>query len=195
VTRAPAARDAARSALRADELRPLLERHLALLRAHVRDKAGAGLLSREPLSDLVQSVALEVLLDADHESFDDEAAFRRWVWRVATNKILEKHRRWSAAKRSACRESSLDPDLAFDSSEAPDARAERAEELGALAAALEQLDDDLREVLLLRRVFDVPPPVVAAELGIAESTVRWRTAQALARLAAKLGTSGSDGRR
>jgi RNA polymerase sigma-70 factor (ECF subfamily) len=153
------------------------------------------LLSREPLSDLVQSVALEVLLDADRESFDDEAAFRRWVWRVATNKILEKHRRWSAAKRSACRESSLDPDLAVDSSDAPDARAQRAEELGALAAALEQLDDDLREVLLLRRVFDVPPPVVAAELGIAESTVRWRTAQALARLAAKLGTSGSDGRR
>jgi len=187
VTGATAEGASGRSALRADELRPLLERHLALLRAHVRDQAGATLLSREPLSDIVQSVALEVLLDAERESFADEAAFRRWVWRVATNKILEKHRRWSAAKRSAHREVELEPESAVDARATPDQHAQRAEELGALAAALESLDDELREVLLLRRVFDVPPALVAAELGIAESTVRWRTAQAMSKLAARLG--------
>ena len=174
-------------ALRAEELRPLLERHLALLRAHVRDQAGPSLLVREPLSDIVQSVALEVLQDAEHESFADESAFRRWVWRVATNKILEKHRRWSAAKRAAHREVELEHESVVDARATPDQHAQRAEELRALAAALEQLDDELREVLLLRRVFDVPPALVAAELGIAESTVRWRTAQALAKLASRLG--------
>lgn len=176
-----------RSALGAGELRPLLERHLALLRAHVRREAGAGLLSREPLSDIVQSVALEVLLDAEREIFEDEAAFRRWIWRVATNKILEKHRRWSAAKRAAHREVELAAESIAGAQPAPDEQAQRAEELSALCAALEALDDDLREVLLLRRVFDVPPSLVASELGIAESTVRWRTAQAMARLAGSLG--------
>jgi RNA polymerase sigma-70 factor (ECF subfamily) len=185
--RRESAASAHQSALKADELRPLLERHLALLRAHVRRQAGAGLLTKEPLSDIVQSVALEVLLDAEGELFEDEAAFRRWVWRVATNKILEKHRRWSAAKRAGHREVELPTESVAGAEPAPDEQAQRAEELSALCAALEALDDDLREVLLLRRVFDVPPSLVASELGIAESTVRWRTAQAMARLARGLG--------
>jgi DNA-directed RNA polymerase specialized sigma24 family protein len=46
--------------------------------------------------------------------------------------------------------------------------------------------------LVLRRIFDVPPGVVAHELGIAESTVRWRTAQALAHLATRLRAGAPD---
>lgn len=169
-------------------LRLLLEKHLGLLRAHVRGSAGAKLLKKEPLSDLVQSVALEVLADAQAQEFADETAFRRWLWRVATNKVLSKNRHWSAQRREGARERALDDDIepADDIELAPAARAERADELERLARALDELDDDSREVLVLRRIFDVPPEVVARELGIAESTVRWRTAQALAKLAARL---------
>jgi RNA polymerase sigma factor (sigma-70 family) len=75
---------------------------------------------------------------------------------------------------------------------APAAQAERAEDLERLSSALDSLDDELREVLVLRRIFDVPPGVVAHELGIAESTVRWRTAQALAHLATRLRVGTPD---
>lgn len=169
-------------------LRELLERHLGLLRAHVRGSAGAKLLRKEPLSDLVQSVALEVLADARAEAFADEASFRRWLWRVATNKVLSKNRRWSAQRREGARERALEDGVepADDLELEPAAQAERADELDRLARALDELDEESREVLVLRRIFDVPPEVVARELGVAESTVRWRTAQALARLAARL---------
>lgn len=169
-------------------LRELLEHHLGVLRAHVRGSAGSRLLRQEPLSDLVQSVALEVLADARKLRFADEGAFRRWLWRVAANKVLSKNRRWSAQRRDRARERAIDDgaepvdDLELE----PAAQAERAEELARLERALEELDDESREVLVLRRIFDVPPDAVARELGIAESTVRWRTAQALAKLAARL---------
>lgn len=171
------------------DYRPLLERHLGLLRMHMRGHANAKLLRQEPVSDLVQSVVVEVLADAQGQDFVDETAFRRWVWRVATNKILAKNRYWSAQRRETGRVQDLaDTECADDLAFAPAVQAERAEDLERLSSALDSLDDELREVLVLRRIFDVPPAVVAKELGIAESTVRWRTAQALTKLAARLRT-------
>lgn len=175
------------------DYRPLLERHLGLLRTHMRGHANAKLLRQEPVSDLVQSVVVEVLADAQGQSFQDEAAFRRWLWRVATNKILAKNRYWSAQRRDRGRVQELDDAAQADDIElAPAAQAERAEDLERLSSALDSLDDELREVLVLRRIFDVPPSVVAQELGIAESTVRWRTAQALAHLATRLRAGAPD---
>jgi len=171
------------------DYRPLLERHLGLLRTHMRGNAHAKLLRQEPVSDLVQSVVVEVLADAEGQTFADETAFRRWLWRVATNKILSKNRYWSAQRREQGRVHGLDAALdRHDLALAPADQAEHSEDLERLSSAMDSLDDELREVLVLRRIFDVPPSVVASELGIAESTVRWRTAQALAQLAARLRT-------
>ena len=38
----------------------------------------------------------------------------------------------------------------------------------------------------LRRIFDVPTPEIAEMVGLAESTVRWRLARAMTRLASEL---------
>jgi RNA polymerase sigma factor (sigma-70 family) len=56
-----------------------------------------------------------------------------------------------------------------------------------LRAAIEELDEEDRQILVLRKLLDVPPSVVATELGLAESTIRWRLARTLAELAARLG--------
>jgi len=79
-----------------------LEENVALLRRYVRAKAGGAVRSREPVSDIVQSVfrsACEAPLDA-HE---DDAAFQSWLCTIAANKIISKNRFYSAERRDAGR--------------------------------------------------------------------------------------------
>jgi len=61
-----------------------------------------------------------------------------------------------------------------------------AEELERLQRALDGLDDEDREIVCLRRIFDVPAAEIAEITGLAESTVRWRLAQAMTKLASEL---------
>ena len=63
----------------APALDALLVRHLPSLEAYVRLKAGAAVRARETLSDVVQSVCVEVLRDADRFEYRGEAEFRHWL--------------------------------------------------------------------------------------------------------------------
>jgi RNA polymerase sigma factor (sigma-70 family) len=61
------------------------------------------------------------------------------------------------------------------------------EDLERLQLAFDELDEEDRQILSMRRIFDIPTPEIAAELGLAESTVRWRLATIMAKMSSKMG--------
>ena len=176
------------------ELDELVERHLSVLRYYVRLRAGPLLRSKEPVSDIVQSALREILSESSGFVYTGDAAFRRWIHRIATNKIISKNRYHLAAMRNAAREEALasrvwDVPQPGDSSpdHSPSRHAVHAEDLERLQAAFDELDEEDRQILSMRRIFDIPTAQIAEELGLAESTVRWRLSTIIARLASRMG--------
>jgi RNA polymerase sigma factor (sigma-70 family) len=175
------------------ELDALIGRHLAVLRYYVRLRAGPLLRSKEPVSDIVQSALREIVEAGPGFVYTNDAAFRRWIHRIATNKIIGKSRYYLAARRNAAREENLasrvwDVAQPGDSSpeHSPSKHATHVEDLERLQVAFDELDEEDRQILSMRRIFDIPTPEIAAELGLAESTVRWRLATIMAKLSSRM---------
>jgi RNA polymerase sigma factor (sigma-70 family) len=176
------------------ELDALIERHLAVLRYYVRLRAGPLLRSKEPVSDIVQSALREIVEAGPGFVYTSDAAFRRWIHRIATNKIISKSRYHLAARRNATREENLASrvwELAQPGDSSPDhspsKHAVHVEDLERLQVAFDELEEEDRQILSMRRIFDIPTPEIALELGLAESTVRWRLATIMAKLSSRMG--------
>ncbi len=175
------------------ELEELLQRHLAPLRSYVRLRSSPALRRMEPPSDVLQSALREIVARADTFRFTTDAAFRRWILTIALHKIVSKTRYHGAARRSTGRAEDLASRLwqvpardAGSHTGTPSRDAAHKEDLQRLQAALDRLDDEDREIVCLRRIFDVSTAEIAKMVGLAESTVRWRLAQAMTKLASDL---------
>jgi RNA polymerase sigma factor (sigma-70 family) len=165
-----------------------IQDHIALLRRYVRAKAGRGVRSKEPLSDLVQSVMREAC-EAGALDHADEAALRSWLCTIAAHKIISKSRYYSAERRDPARERSIEEEghgLAGGPESSPTFLAERDEELQRLRRVLDELDPLDREILILRRIFDVPTAEIARRTSLAPSTVRDRLGRVLTGIASRL---------
>jgi len=172
----------------AQELAGLVEKHLGPLRRYVRSRAGTFVRSKEPVSDIVQSVLREACARPEAGRGDD-GAFRAWLYTVAAHKIISKQRHHAAAQRSLGRQVPLSGSghgWGVDE-DSPSSRAEREEDLERLRSTLEELEAEDREVLVLRKIFGLPAAEIARQNGEAESTVRWRLRRAMTRLAGRLG--------
>jgi RNA polymerase sigma factor (sigma-70 family) len=176
------------------ELDALIERHLSVLRYYVRLRRGPLLRSKEPVSDIVQSALREIIEERPRFAFTGEDAFRAWIHRIVTNKIISKNRYHQAAMRDVGREEMLASrvwDVRQPGGSSPDhspsQHAQHAEDLERLQAAFDALPEEDRQILSMRRIFDIPAGKIAEELGIAESTVRWRLSTIMAQLASRLG--------
>ena len=107
---------------------------------------------------------------------------RPWLLRIVANEA--RNRRRSAARRErlvlrAAAASSRDSGEAAPSPEDVALRGDRCE---ALAAALEQLPEQAREVLVCRYVLELSEDEAAAALDVPVGTVKSRAARALERL-------------
>lgn len=176
-----------------EELGVLVERHLALLRYYVRLRAGPLLRARESIDDVVQSTVREIYEAPDALSFPNEAAFRRYLYTVATHKIISKNRHHQAQMRSPERERALSGALwelpqpgASHPSRSPSLHAEHADDLERLRVAFDALSEDDRQILAMRKIFDMPTREIASQLQVAESTVRWRLSVILTELASRM---------
>jgi RNA polymerase sigma factor (sigma-70 family) len=176
------------------ELDALIERHLSVLRYYVRLRCGPLLRSKEPVSDIVQSALREIIEERPRFAYTGEEAFRAWIHRIVTNKIISKNRYHLAAMRNARREEMLASgvwELSQPGGSSPDhspsQHAQKVEDLERLQAAFDALDEQDRQIISMRKIFDIPAKEIAKELGIAESTVRWRLSTIMAQLASRLG--------
>ena len=171
----------------ASALSELLERMLPDLRAFVRLRAGRLVRRHDHESDIVQSVCREVLEHADRFQYASEDAFRRWLFTTTLRKLSNRRDSHLAARR----QEGLNAMGATDQSAlldvyarvaTPSRHVEAREECARIEAAMAELSDDERAIIVLTRVAQISRADIAAELGIGESAVRMRLHRALAKL-------------
>jgi RNA polymerase sigma-70 factor, ECF subfamily len=113
-------------------------------------------------------------------SFRGDAAFETWLYRVASNSALTKHR---GRKRRQAHEAGMDDRV----SELPalgsvEATAGARIEVRALEAALARLPEQHRTVILLRDVYGMSIEEIAKQLAISETAAKVRVHRARKRL-------------
>jgi RNA polymerase sigma-70 factor (ECF subfamily) len=175
----------------------LLHRFLPSVRAYLRLRAGRGLLDKESASDLAQSVVRDVLENLDRFRYDGEDGFRRWLFKTAQRKVLDRHAYYSAKKRAAdappAEPGDLEATLAcYGNVLTPSRAAIAREELMRVERAIDALPPEMREVVILSRVVGLSRRAVAEELGKTEGSVRMLLHRALARLGDRLADTSAE---
>jgi len=189
-------------------LNQLLDRHRQALRRMIDMRLDARLAGRVDASDIVQDVLIEANRRLKEYLREPSMPFHLWLRHMARDRVIDAHRRHRvAAKRSVDREqplaargtgdrSTLDLIAQLENRElTPAAAATRKEMQARFAAAVELLDDDDREVILMRHFEQLSNQEVAQSLGLSQPAAGMRYLRAVRRLRAMLGdpSSGGDG--
>ncbi len=165
----------------------LIEQHLPDLTAYVRRRTDPLVSAKESAADLVQSVCREVIEHASRFRHDDDDGFRRWLFRTAERKIIDRYRYYTAERRTSTREVSDDPDSPlrrFGLTPSQDAIAR--EELLHIERAFAELPAHYREVIVLARMERCSHAEIAARLHKSEGAVRNLLYRGLVALSAHL---------
>jgi len=116
--------------------------------------------------------------------FRGDAQFTTWLYRITANCAAT-----YLGKRTRARHEELD-ELTPVADERPEVdpaqRADLADERKRLTEALSQLPPDMRAVVVLRDVYDLPHEAIAAELGITEGAAKVRLHRARRKLRERL---------
>lgn len=107
-----------------------------------------------------------------------EAQFRTWLFRIASNTALDALRRRKLVEFVPLEESFDAPDSGPD----PERQAQATQEVRQLAASLQKLAPEHRQVLLLREVEEMSYEEIGHVLALSEGTVKSRLARARAAL-------------
>jgi RNA polymerase sigma-70 factor (ECF subfamily) len=160
---------------------------------------------RVDASDVVQDVLIEASRRLGDYLRNPALPFDLWLRQLARDRMIDEHRRHRvAARRSLDRERPLAPafpdrsslDLAAqlcDPELTPAAAALRGELQRRFQAALGLLDDDDREIILLRHFEQLSNGEVARALGLSEAAAGMRHLRALRRLRPLLDDATSTG--
>lgn len=154
-----------------------------------RDGVYAYLLGRlgdpEPARDLLQETFLRAWRRLTELVEMDPDRLRAWLFTVARNLVTDTYRAratrdatWDALRATA-RPSAPE-------GERPDARAETAELVGEVGAAVRALPEDLRVILAMHAVAGMTSAQIGAALGQPAGTIRYKLARARGRLAEAL---------
>jgi RNA polymerase sigma-70 factor (ECF subfamily) len=138
--------------------------------------------NEEDARDVVQDAYLRAYKGL--KKFRGDASFSTWLYRITAN-CASSH----LAKRSRDRHDDLDDEhgLVDQRPEVdPELRADAAAERQRLADALAALPPDMRAVVVLRDVYDLPHEAIAAELGISEGAAKVRLHRARKKLRERL---------
>ncbi len=134
-----------------------------------------------------EDVAQEILL-ALHEDLDgfkgpDKRAFHAWLFTIARNRIRDLADRAGALKRR------LPPPKSLAAS-SPSGAESRREDVAAMMAALSELEEPHRGVIVLLRIEERSAAELAQLWNVSENAVRIRYCRALKALRVKLGIEG-----
>ena len=183
----------------------LLERHRVSLRRLVQMRLDRALARRVDASDIVQDVLLEANGRLQEYLRDPKMPFHIWLRHLAKDRIIDMHRQHRGAqRRSLDREQALaSPSLADQSSFdlaaqlkdqelTPAAASIRKELEGRFLAALDKMEDEDREILLMRHFEQLGNNETAEALGLSAAAAGMRHLRALRRLRAILGERPSQ---
>jgi RNA polymerase sigma-70 factor (ECF subfamily) len=183
----------------ADAVERLLSRHRGPLRRMIDLRLDPALAARLDASDIVQEVLLEAHRRLEDYLRSPAMPFHLWLRHIAKDHVIDAHRRHrQAQRRSLDREQPLVPaaranDSSYDFAEqfldpelTPASAAMREELQRRLETAMGGLDEDDREVILMRHAEHLSNQDVAAALGLSEAAASMRYLRAVRRLRAAL---------
>jgi RNA polymerase sigma-70 factor (ECF subfamily) len=178
----------------------LLDRHRLSLRKLVQLRLDRQIARRVDASDVVQDVLLEANTRLQEYLADPRLPFHLWLRQLAKDRMIDMHRRHRGAqRRSLDREQSLASGQFADQSgfdlmgqladqELTPAAATIRKELEArFLTAIEQLDDEDRDIVLMRHFEQLANSEVAEALGLSAAAAGMRHLRALRKLRAILG--------
>ncbi len=185
----------------------LMERHRAALRQMIRLRLDQKVAQRVDASDVVQEVLLEAHKRLSRYLDDPQMPFHLWLRHLAKDHMIDAHRKHRVAeRRSVDREQAMHRpgrsgqsslDLAAhlkDLELTPAAAAIRREFQERFLLALDELDEDDREILLMRHIEQLTNSEVAQALEISQPAAGMRYLRSLRRLRDVLGDpSVADG--
>lgn len=143
----------------------LYQRHAASIFTYLR----LHMPSREDAEDLLVDTFLAALESKTFHTLSQEQQ-RLWLWRVAHNKVVDRHR--SSKHRPMFTLDDIAEDVFYDEEQAPDMLAERSEEYLRLYRHVKELPQLQRQALRLRFVEGLRCSEIATKLGKREGAVR-----------------------
>ena len=144
----------------------------------------------EDAHDIVQEAYIKAFRNI--AGFRGDAAFSTWMYRVTANAASTYLSKKSNRKHERIPEEMQIVDERRDIQ--PEVRAEALIDGRVLAQALDSLPDNLRQVVILRDVYEMTHEEIAAELGINEATAKVRLHRARKKLKDRLfGGSSNEG--
>lgn len=159
------------------------------LLALIRLRLGRDLRGRLESRDILQATLLKAFLGFDRLQAADRGSLMAWLARIAGNEIRDQVERHHRLRRDAARETPLEPALVEAVAErvhSPASRAILDQELDRLARALEELPPAHREVIVLRRLEELPWQEVAGRMERSEDACRMLLTRALVALTLRL---------
>lgn len=176
----------------------LMNRHRDALRRMVHFRLDRKIAGRIDASDVVQDVLLEANRRLKEYVADPSMPFHLWIRQLAKDRMIDLHRRHHALKRSVDKEQPLNAgkfgdrsslDLAAQLSDqelTPAAAVIRKELEERFLAALDQLDESEREIIVMRHVEHLGNGEVAEALQLSPAAAGMRYLRAIRRLKAVL---------
>lgn len=138
--------------------------------------------------DIVQEAFVQAYRAID--TYEDRAKFSTWLYRIAMNLITSHHRHDSAQKRGGSQtRTSLDVEGMPEpgSGERDPGEKAAAGEIGVIVrAAIDELEDEYREVIVMRDLQDLSYEEIAEMLKVPPGTVRSRLHRGREKLKDKL---------
>jgi RNA polymerase sigma-70 factor (ECF subfamily) len=178
----------------------LLDRHREALRNMVRARMDQKLARRVDASDVVQDVLLEASQRLNDYIRDPKLPFGLWLRQMAQDRIIDLHRRHRVAvRRSIDREQALGAPARGDRSSlellsqlrdpelTPAAASLRKELHERFVEAIDRLEGEDREILLMRHFEQLGNSEAAELLGLSQPAAGMRYLRALRRLREVLG--------
>jgi RNA polymerase sigma-70 factor (ECF subfamily) len=179
----------------------LMDRHREAVRRMVQMRLDQALSRRVDASDVVQDVLLEASQRLTDYIRSPSVPFHLWLRQLAKDRIIDMHRRHRAAqRRSVDREQNISSFASDDQSAAdltallrdaeltPAASALRKEMEERFVLALDQLDENDREMIIMRHFEHLGNGEVAEALGLSAPAAGMRYLRAIRRLRDLLGT-------
>ena len=184
-----------------DAVNRLMDRHRDAVRRMVQMRLDHAVARRVDASDVVQDVLFEASQRMSDYIQNPGMPFHLWLRQLAKDRVIDMHRRHRAAqRRSVDREQNLTAmntddrsaaDLAAllkDAELTPAAATLRKEMEERFLAALSQLEDNDREMVIMRHFEHLGNGEVAQALGLSAPAAGMRYLRAIRRLRELLGT-------
>jgi RNA polymerase sigma-70 factor (ECF subfamily) len=172
----------------AEALDRLYQRVSGRLLAIVRIRMGRDLRSRMESRDILQATLVKSFERLDQFAGGDGATLMAWLARIAENEIRDQADFQHRQRRDIAMSIPLDDarELAATRMRSAFSQVVIGEEAARLEAALETLDRDHREVIVLRKLEELSFKEIAGRLGRTEDACRMLLARAMVALTLKL---------